>query len=45
VFAGHHDTSEMSQIFHKDDDMGENKKDKRLPAKVAWYFPIIPHLK
>jgi hypothetical protein len=27
------------------DDMGENKKDKRLPAKVALYFPIIPHLK
>jgi hypothetical protein len=27
------------------DDMGENKKDSRLPAKVAWYLPIIPHLK
>jgi hypothetical protein len=24
--------------------MGENKKVKRAPAKVAWYFPIIPHL-
>jgi hypothetical protein len=27
-----------------EDDMGENKKDKRVPAKVAWYFPIIPCL-
>jgi hypothetical protein len=27
-----------------EDDMGENKKVKRVPAKVAWYFPIIPHL-
>jgi hypothetical protein len=27
-----------------EDDMGENKKIKRVPAKVAWYFPIIPHL-
>jgi hypothetical protein len=26
------------------DDMGENKKVKRVPAKVAWYFPIIPRL-
>jgi hypothetical protein len=25
-------------------DKGENKKVKRVPAKVAWYFPIIPHL-
>jgi hypothetical protein len=24
--------------------MWENKKVKRVPAKVAWYFPIIPHL-
>jgi hypothetical protein len=27
-----------------EDDMGENKKVKRVPAKVAWYFSIIPHL-
>jgi hypothetical protein len=27
-----------------EDDMGENKKVKRVTAKVAWYFPIIPHL-
>jgi hypothetical protein len=27
-----------------EDNMGENKKVKRVPAKVAWYFPIIPHL-
>jgi hypothetical protein len=27
-----------------EDDMGENKKVKRVPAKVAWYFTIIPHL-
>jgi hypothetical protein len=27
-----------------EDDMGENKNVKRVPAKVAWYFPIIPHL-
>jgi hypothetical protein len=27
-----------------EDDMEENKKDKRVPAKVAWYFPIIPCL-
>jgi hypothetical protein len=27
-----------------EDDMGENKKLKRAPAKVAWYFPIIPYL-
>jgi hypothetical protein len=27
-----------------EDDMGENKKVKRVPTKVAWYFPIIPHL-
>jgi hypothetical protein len=27
-----------------EDDMGENKKVKRVPAKVEWYFPIIPHL-
>jgi hypothetical protein len=26
-----------------EDDMGENKKVKRVSAKVAWYFPIIPH--
>jgi hypothetical protein len=26
------------------DDMGENKKVKRVPTKVAWYFSIIPHL-
>jgi hypothetical protein len=24
--------------------MGENKKVKGVPAKVAWYFPIIAHL-
>jgi hypothetical protein len=28
-----------------EDDMGENKKVKRVPAKVAWYSPIIPHLR
>jgi hypothetical protein len=28
-----------------EDDMGENKKVKRVSAKVAWYFPIIPHLR
>jgi hypothetical protein len=27
-----------------EDDIEENKKVKRAPAKVAWYFPIIPHL-
>jgi hypothetical protein len=27
-----------------EDDMGENKKVKRVSAKVAWYFLIIPHL-
>jgi hypothetical protein len=26
-------------------DIGENKKDKRLTAKVVLCFPIIPHLK
>jgi hypothetical protein len=26
-------------------DMGENKKVKRVSAKMAWYFPIIPHLR
>jgi hypothetical protein len=28
-----------------EDDMGENKKVKRVPAKVALYFPIIHHLR
>jgi hypothetical protein len=28
-----------------EDDMGENKKFKRVLAKVSWYFPIIPHLR
>jgi hypothetical protein len=28
-----------------EDGMGENKKVKRELAKVAWYFPIIPHLR
>jgi hypothetical protein len=28
-----------------EDDMGENKKVKRVSAKVTWYFPIIPHLR
>jgi hypothetical protein len=28
-----------------EDDMGENKKVKRMPPKVAWYFPIISHLR
>jgi hypothetical protein len=27
-----------------EDDIGENKKVKRVPAKVTWYSPIIPHL-
>jgi hypothetical protein len=25
-----------------EDDMGENKKVKRVPAKVPWYFPHNP---
>jgi hypothetical protein len=25
--------------------MRENKKVRRVPAKVAWYFPIIPRLR
>jgi hypothetical protein len=28
-----------------EDDMKNNKKVKRVPAKVAWYFPIIPRLR
>jgi hypothetical protein len=28
-----------------EDDMGENEKVKRVPAKVAWFFPIIPRLR
>jgi hypothetical protein len=28
-----------------EDVMGENKKVKSVPTKVAWYFPIIPHLR
>jgi hypothetical protein len=28
-----------------EDDMEENKKVKRVLAKVAWYFPIIPCLR
>jgi hypothetical protein len=28
-----------------EDDMGENKKVKRVPAKVAWYFSVTPHLR
>jgi hypothetical protein len=28
-----------------EDCTGENKKVKRVPTKVAWYFPIIPHLR
>jgi hypothetical protein len=27
-----------------EDDMGENKKVKRVAGKVAWSFPIIPRL-
>jgi predicted nucleic acid-binding Zn-ribbon protein len=27
-----------------DDDMGGNKKVRKVLAKVAWYFPMIPHL-
>jgi hypothetical protein len=27
------------------DDMGENKKVKRVSAKVTWYFRIIPHIR
>jgi hypothetical protein len=28
-----------------EDDIWENKKVKRVPTKVALYFPIIPHLR
>jgi hypothetical protein len=28
-----------------EDNMGENKNVKRVPAKVVWYFPIILHLR
>jgi hypothetical protein len=28
-----------------EDGMGENNNVKRVSAKVAWYFPIIPHLR
>jgi hypothetical protein len=28
-----------------EDDIRENKKVKRVPTKVAWYFPIISHLR
>jgi hypothetical protein len=28
-----------------EDGMGENKKVKRVSAKVGWYFPIIPRLR
>jgi hypothetical protein len=28
-----------------EDVMGENKKVKSVPTKVAWYFSIIPHLR
>jgi hypothetical protein len=42
MFVKHHNTREMTNI--DEDDMGENKKVKRVPAKVAWYFCIIPHL-
>jgi hypothetical protein len=42
VFAEHHDTSKMTKILMKM--AWGNKKVKRVPAKVAWYFPIIPRL-
>jgi hypothetical protein len=42
VFAEHHDTSEMTKISMKM--IWGRIKFKRVPAKVAWYFPIIPHL-
>jgi hypothetical protein len=44
MFAEHHDTSEMTKN-NDEDDMGENKKVKRVPAKVACYFPIITCLR
>jgi hypothetical protein len=34
VFAEHHDISEMKKNIDEDD-IGENKKVKRVPAKVA----------
>jgi hypothetical protein len=41
VFAEHHDTSKITKNINEDD-IGENKKVKRVPAKVAWYFPHNP---
>jgi hypothetical protein len=43
VFVKHHDTSELTKNI-EEDDMGQNKKVKRVPDNVAWYSPIIPHL-
>ena len=31
--------------YKRGDDIGSNRKKKRPPAKVVWYFPIIPRLK
>jgi hypothetical protein len=46
VFVGHHDKREMLQILMEMTWWGGgDKKDKRLLAKVTYYFPIIPHLK
>jgi hypothetical protein len=42
VFVEHHHTSEMTKISMKMTS-GRIKK-LRVPAKVAWYFPIIPRL-
>jgi hypothetical protein len=44
MFAEHHDTSEMTKIAMKMT-WEENKIVKRVPANVAWYFPVIPHLR
>jgi hypothetical protein len=43
VFVEHHDTSEMTKISMKMT-QGANKKVKRVPAKVVWYFSTIPHI-
>jgi hypothetical protein len=43
VFAENHDTSEMTKISMKMT-QGANKKVKRVPAKVVWYFSTIPHI-
>jgi hypothetical protein len=44
VFVKHHDT-EINDKNIDEDDTGENKKVKSVPAKVVWYFPIISRLR